>query len=408
MENRRPRRLRWVEDPCGCSCWRGADEEGGRNLSTKEKKKRNTWSRMRSENGSQNGSQDVDGDTNGVEEVAGPDHLVILVNGIVGSANDWKFASQRMRGRLGSSVAIHCSVNNAGRKTFDGLDVMGERLANEVKEVISRTPSATKISFLGHSLGGLISRSAISHLYNSSSAEVVGGGALDGNGHTTVEIPRVPTIGGLQAENFITLATPHLGCRGSEQLPFLLGISAFERIAPSMAHLFIGKTGRHLFLTDASKNELPLLRKMVTDCNEGQFLSSLGAFKKRVAYANVVNDHMVGWRTSSLRLRSEKPQKNLEPVDSKYPHVIREEEPVAPLGEELTVDVLRKEGKKGRDVLEEEMVVGLAKLAWHRVDVRFRGVKGSLQAHNLIQVKNPKTQIAGADVIDHVMDKHFT
>lgn len=56
------------------------------------------------------------------------------------------------------------------------------------------------------------------------------------------------------------------------QLPFLLGLAPFEKIAPLVAHWFVGKTGRHLFLTDGDSNHLPLLRRMVTDCDEGKFM----------------------------------------------------------------------------------------------------------------------------------------
>jgi hypothetical protein len=60
------------------------------------------------------------------------------------------------------------------------------------------------------------------------------------------------------------------------QLPFLFGFSPFEKVAPLMAHWFVGKTGRHLFLTDGDGGGggggLPLLRRMVTDCDEGKFM----------------------------------------------------------------------------------------------------------------------------------------
>lgn len=59
------------------------------------------------------------------------------------------------------------------------------------------------------------------------------------------------------------------------QLPFLFGFSPFEKMAPLMAHWFVGRTGRHLFLTDGDATDTPLLRRMVTDCEEGKFMSVL-------------------------------------------------------------------------------------------------------------------------------------
>ncbi|CAM6103988.1 unnamed protein product [Calypogeia fissa] len=422
----RSQTLRNAVNRCGCPCWGGSPKdqknkqalqsgEDEQERSSRRETKTSLWrsSKRRTRRRRETKGMGADeGETSVGDEGAAdsrPDHLVILVNGIVGSANDWRFAANRMRTRLGRNVAIHCSSNNSALKTFDGVDVMGRRLANEVRQVIDRTPSATRISFLAHSLGGLVTRYAIAELYRPPILHIrdVGDGVTGRRDNSAIEEPSEVTIGGLKPENFITLASPHLGCRGTAQLPFLLGIQVLEKTAPSLAHWFVGKTGKHLFLTDATGKELPLLRKMVTDCKEGQFISSLGAFKRRTLYANVVNDHMVGWRTSSIRLKSEKPDVNRKPVDPKYPHIILEEEPVPPLGQDLTVGVLRREGKRGDDLLEEEMVAGLTRIAWHRVDVRFKGEKGSYQAHNIIQVKNEKIHRAGADVIEHIIDKQF-
>lgn len=88
---------------------------------------------------------------------------------------------------------------------------------------MKKTESLRKISFLAHSLGGLFARYAIAILYtpdisttdcsydNPSSAndnskrECSSGGAL---------------IAKLKPINFITLATPHLGVRGKNQVRF--------------------------------------------------------------------------------------------------------------------------------------------------------------------------------------------
>ena len=41
-------------------------------------------------------------------------------------------------------------------QTFDGVDVCGERLAEEIREVVAAHPSLERISLLGHSMGGLM------------------------------------------------------------------------------------------------------------------------------------------------------------------------------------------------------------------------------------------------------------
>jgi triacylglycerol esterase/lipase EstA (alpha/beta hydrolase family) len=47
-------------------------------------------------------------------------------------------------------------------QTFEGIDVCGERLAEEIKEVVQANPGLKYISLLGHSMGGLMIRFALS------------------------------------------------------------------------------------------------------------------------------------------------------------------------------------------------------------------------------------------------------
>lgn len=59
------------------------------------------------------------------------DHLVVMVHGIVGSAADWKFGAEQFDKLLQDKVIVHCSNRNMHKLTLDGIDVMGERLAQE-------------------------------------------------------------------------------------------------------------------------------------------------------------------------------------------------------------------------------------------------------------------------------------
>jgi hypothetical protein len=78
-------------------------------------------------------------------------------------------------------------------QTFHGIDTCGKRLAEEIRLVVAKYPSLKYISFLGHSMGGLLVRHAVGHLYNPSSM----------------------LVAGLQPIHFITMASPHLGCDAS-------------------------------------------------------------------------------------------------------------------------------------------------------------------------------------------------
>nr|BAD09437.1 unknown protein [Oryza sativa Japonica Group]BAD09820.1 unknown protein [Oryza sativa Japonica Group] len=150
-----------------------------------------------------------------------PEHLVVMVNGLVGSADDWKFAAEQFVRRMPEKVIVHRSQCNSATQTFDGVDLMGERLANEVLSVVEQRRGVKKISFVAHSLGGLVARYAIGRLYepnnktkSSSEKSRDEGERLEG------------FIAGLEPMNFITFASPHLGSSGNKQIlppaPFLM------------------------------------------------------------------------------------------------------------------------------------------------------------------------------------------
>ncbi|XP_071725328.1 putative lipase YDR444W [Rutidosis leptorrhynchoides] len=330
-----------------------------------------------SDNINNNDDDDVVSDSNKVQ----PDHLVIMVNGIIGSATDWGYAAKQFVKRLPDKVIVHCSECNSATLTFDGVDRMGERLAEEVLAVAQRWPKVSKISFVAHSLGGLVARYAIGRLYECSSNEA--------------------KIAGLQPVNFITVATPHLGSRGHRQLPLLCGLSFLERSASQTAHWIAGRSGKHLFLTDNDDGELPLLIRMVNDSKDIKFISALGSFKRRVAYANANYDHMVGWETSSIRRQHELPNPNLLSEDDKYPHIVyierdRQEGSVAV--QEATPSAISPEN------FEEAMIRGLTQKPWERVDVSFQKSTQRYIAHSTIQVKTYWLNSDGADVVLHMID----
>ncbi|PSS21071.1 Lipase [Actinidia chinensis var. chinensis] len=257
------------------------------------------------------------------------EHLVIMVNGIVGSAADWRYAAEQFVKKLPDKVIVHRSECNYSKLTFDGVDRMGERLAGEVLDVIKRWPEVRKISFVAHSLGGLVARYAIGRLYELFPKMETAGlsGKCSSREHLN-ELTQHPDqhfearVAGLEPMNFVTFATPHLGSRGHRQLPFLCGLPFLERSAPQTAHLIVGRSGKHLFLTDNDEGKRPLLVQMVNDSNDVKFMSALRSFKRRVAYANANYDYVVGWRTSSIRRQHELPKSNLLVKDEKYPHVV--------------------------------------------------------------------------------------
>ncbi|XP_030530241.1 lipid droplet phospholipase 1 [Rhodamnia argentea] len=326
------------------------------------------------------------------------DHLVVMVNGILGSAADWKFAAEQFVRTLPDKVFVHCSERNAAKSTLDGVDVMGERLAEEVLEVIDRKPNIRKISFVAHSVGGLVARYAIGKLYRPGKTKI-----MEDLSAKKVE-EASGTIGGLEAVNFVTVATPHLGSRGNKQVPFLFGLTAIEKVATCVIHLIFRKTGRHLFLVDEDEGKPPLLRRMVEDSADYPFMSALGTFRRRVLYSNAGCDHIVGWRTSSIRRNNELPKWESS-LNEKYPHIVYEEHCKANDIEQSDPIIGENDGA---NKLEEELVTSLSRVSWDKVDVSFHSSWQWFAAHSIIQVKDHNMHMEGEDVIRHIIDHFLT
>ncbi|XP_075090230.1 uncharacterized protein LOC107829213 isoform X2 [Nicotiana tabacum] len=347
-----------------------------------------------------------------------PEHLLVLVHGILASPSDWTYAQAELKKRLGRNFVIYASSCNTFTKTFSGIDGAGKRLADEVMLVVKKRESLKKISFLAHSLGGLIARYAAAVLYTSTnhndpSDDVVA--STNANFKMTC-FSNKGLIAGLEPINFITLATPHLGVRGKKQLPFLLGVPILEKLAAPVAPIFAGRTGSQLFLTEGKPNKPPLLLRMASDCDDGKFLSALGAFKCRVLYANVSYDHMVGWRTSSIRRETElfkPPRRSLDGykhvVDMEYCPAVPSEGPHFPPEAAKAKEAAQNAPSaqttlEYHEIMEEEMIRGLQQFSWKKVDVSFHSAFWPFFAHNNIHVKNEWFHNAGAGVIAHVAD----
>lgn len=140
----------------------------------------------------------------------------------------------------------------------------------------------TSISFVGHSLGGLVQTYAIAYIH----------------AHSPNFFTDITPI------NFVALATPFLGLSNENPLyvKFALDFGLVGRTgqdlgltwrAPSAFSAFTSKTTAVTQPTDTSK---PLLRILPT----GPAHEVLRRFRNRTAYANVVNDGIVPLRTSCL------------------------------------------------------------------------------------------------------------
>ncbi|KAA3473081.1 DUF676 domain-containing protein [Gossypium australe] len=119
----------------------------------------------------------------GVVKILFLHQLIILLS----CSSNWKYGAEQFVKRLPDKVFVHCSERNMATLTLDGVDIIG-----------------------------LMARYVIGKLYKPPKEEVKDD--ISGNG--CKEEPRA-TIGGLEAINFITVATPHLGSRGNKQIWFM-------------------------------------------------------------------------------------------------------------------------------------------------------------------------------------------
>eukprot|EP01062_Namystynia_karyoxenos_P084250 TRINITY_DN9871_c0_g1_i1.p1 TRINITY_DN9871_c0_g1~~TRINITY_DN9871_c0_g1_i1.p1 ORF type:complete len:352 (+),score=110.08 TRINITY_DN9871_c0_g1_i1:81-1058(+) len=203
-------------------------------------------------------------------------HLVVFVHGLTASCSSsdlrhGRALAERLEGaRCADGAPVHLLVSAAsagwcGAATFAwtlaGVRQAGARLAAEVRAELART-QATRLSFVGASLGGLFARRAAALLFE-------GGG----------EGPRPAGV------LFATLATPHLGVRG------LLQQGALARFA-----------GRLLTRT---------LPELLWEDSGGPYLGQAAApgapehrallrFSRRVAYAPLRDDGVVPYPTAAM------------------------------------------------------------------------------------------------------------
>jgi Putative serine esterase (DUF676) len=173
--------------------------------------------------------------------------------------------SAEQQSRIHHDMVVHaCTCNE--RKTADGIEAGGERLVQEMIEVIrakmkfKQTRQKHKkltISILGNSLGGIYGRYAIAKLVERCINLPDGSCVMDDKFHMHMNI-------------FCTTATPHLGVAGHTFFPLP------RQAEIGLGHA-MGKTGKDIFRIT------PLLAEMATS---DAYLEPLGRFRKRIAFAN--------------------------------------------------------------------------------------------------------------------------
>lgn len=202
-----------------------------------------------------------------------PVHLVIVTHGLHSNVGaDMLYLKETIDAaarKTGENIIVRGFFGNV-RKTEKGIRYLGRRLAEYVvKEATSNAlPENTKvkkISFIAHSLGGLVQTYALAHI--------------------TTHYPEF--FLDVKPVNFIALASPFLGI--SNENPY------YVKFALDIG--FVGKSGQDLSLMKpASSGKKPMLQILPT----GPSHAVLKLFERRTIYANAVNDGIVPLRTSAI------------------------------------------------------------------------------------------------------------
>lgn len=237
------------------------------------------------------------------EKTSGSAHLYVLLHGMWGSDKHmFTIRDQLLLQDPECTVFIPCK--NGFFKTFDGIELIGDRVIDEIKLFLLEN-SATKkektkkegtsdgfqnssnssnssssssssenattfthISFISYSMGGVVARYCLGHMHDFLSKEL-----------------------NLQLQVFATFATPHMG------------INFYKPYFPYtfltyLGSTLLGRSGRQLFLNDnkSKSDENRLLLKIA----RGKYLHALSKFKYKVTFANSIHDRTVAFYTAFI------------------------------------------------------------------------------------------------------------
>uniref|UniRef100_A0A7S2DDI5 DUF676 domain-containing protein n=1 Tax=Octactis speculum TaxID=3111310 RepID=A0A7S2DDI5_9STRA len=296
-------------------------------------------------------------------------HLIVFIHGLMGSSRDFHACAKLLNSPRKNSVRIYLARSCEHYfGTYDGIEAAGSRLAREIIEAARSTADFSRLSIVGHSLGGMFARQALYVLY-------------------TMHKDFLETVQVL--ETFVTMATPHLGVRRPLR-------TAFNRLFQMTVSNLPGFRSGHELCMEETRPEgtSPLLVRMAT---EDAYLDILKKFRRLVCYSNIYYDLQVPFSTGSIRsfnhYRRQGVSTNGHPD---FPCITAVSiTAAASRGDELDVDIIEGGGshentesaynRDDRGAELREMLSALGSLRWERYDVLYRN---GVLAHEWIIGKN--------------------
>ncbi|RDA90490.1 hypothetical protein CP533_3027 [Ophiocordyceps camponoti-saundersi (nom. inval.)] len=226
-----------------------------------------------------------DGDYMGGSQDA--DHLCVLVHGLWGDPSHMKNIAKALRSLYSRDrLCLLLAKRNSGSFTYDGIELGGERVCAEIEEELqNRAGKVKKLSIVGYSLGGLVSRYAVGLLYAK--------GLLDE----------------VECMTFVTFASPHLGVRSP-----LKGWHNY--VWNYVGARSLSMSGRQLFTIDKFRDTGRPLLSVLADPSS-IFIHGLRKFKRRTLYANIVNDRSAVYYTTCIQ-KTDPYCGNMQKIEPKY------------------------------------------------------------------------------------------
>ncbi|ATY65956.1 lipase serine [Cordyceps militaris] len=201
-------------------------------------------------------------------------HLCVLVHGLWGNPQHMRNIAKCLRDQYSrDELYLLLAKRNTGSFTYDGIERGGERVCAEIEEELRIIEAAggtvTRLSIIGYSLGGLVSRYTVGLLHAK--------GLLDK----------------MECMNFCTFASPHLGVRTPLR-------GWHNHVWNVVGARTLSMSGQQLFTTDSFRDTgRPLLQVMADPASI--FMSGLRRFKRHTLYANITNDKSAVYYTTCIQ-----------------------------------------------------------------------------------------------------------
>ncbi|KAK6589743.1 hypothetical protein RS030_1151 [Cryptosporidium xiaoi] len=254
-----------------------------------------------------------------------PDHIIIMTHGWAGTPANMDVLGERiiqknnLEAESGDKFELNIIKNSleplSGKNclliykihsnwgyfrsifiTSDGIEKGAKRMSVEIKEVIKKNPTLKKISFIGHSLGGLYNRAVLPLLAD---VNIANNKNIDSGGEN------LGLISGLIPMNFISIGTPHKGVLRDKCT--LFGLEVVRFVFP-LKWISILPTISQLLLMDKSAL---LVDKMM---NSMEMIYPLSWFRHRHAIGSIKGDMLVPPTSASLLpycIKNSDPKKHL-------------------------------------------------------------------------------------------------